>query len=121
MPKTTTTKKSTNTKTNHKAAKKTAVTTKRVATKSPKDSGKQEPMVVDLTRGVYVEEYAKYATSKGIDISQIHEERGGKRKHGQPASFDGKLGQFPKENFLETIPPVCKLLHRLLPFRQWNK
>jgi|GEM_PF-413642 hypothetical protein len=42
MPKTTTTKKSTNTKTNHKAAKKTAVTTKRVATKSPKDSGKQE-------------------------------------------------------------------------------
>lgn len=42
MSKTTTTKKSTNTKTNHKAAKKTAVTTKRVATKSPKDSGKQE-------------------------------------------------------------------------------
>ena len=42
MPKTTTTKKSTNTKTNHKAAKKTAVTTKRVATKSPKVSGKQE-------------------------------------------------------------------------------
>ena len=42
MPKTTTTKKSTNTKTNHKVAKKTATSTKKVTAKSPKDSGKQD-------------------------------------------------------------------------------
>lgn len=42
MPKTTTTKKSINTKTNHKVVKKTATNTKKVTAKSPKDSGKQD-------------------------------------------------------------------------------
>ena len=42
MPKTTTTKKSINTKTNHKVAKKTTTSTKKVTAKSPKDSGKQD-------------------------------------------------------------------------------
>lgn len=42
MPKTTTTKKSINTKTNHKVVKKAATSTKKVIAKSPKDSGKQD-------------------------------------------------------------------------------
>ena len=42
MPKTTTTKKSINTKTNHKVVKKAATNTKKIAAKSPKDSGKQD-------------------------------------------------------------------------------
>lgn len=69
-----------------------------------KDSGKQEPMVLDLTQGAYAEEYAKYATSKGIDISQIHEDAEGKENMANQHLSRENLASFLRRIFLEQFP-----------------
>ena len=67
-------------------------------------SGKQEPMVLDLTQGVYAEEYAKYATSKGIDISQIHEDAEGKESMASQHLSKENLASFLRRIFLKQFP-----------------
>ena len=67
-------------------------------------SGKQKPMVLDLTKSPYAEEYAKYATSKGIDMSQIHEDTEGKESMANQHLSRENLASFLRRIFLKQFP-----------------
>ena len=66
--------------------------------------GKQEPMILDLTQGRYAEEFAKYATSKGIGISQIHEDAEEKESMANQHPSTENLACFLRRIFLEQFP-----------------
>jgi len=67
-------------------------------------SGKQKPMVLDLTKSPYAKEYAKYATSNGIDISQIHEDAEGKESMANQHLSRENLASFLRRVFLKQFP-----------------
>ena len=69
-----------------------------------KSCSKQDPMVLDLTQGPYAEEFAKYATSKGIDVSQIHENAEGKESMANLHPSTENLACFLRRVFLKQFP-----------------
>ena len=66
--------------------------------------GKQNPMVLDLTQGPYAEEFAKYATCDGIDVSQIHENAEGEESMASLHPSTENLACFLRRIFLEQFP-----------------
>ena len=69
-----------------------------------KSCSKQDPMTLDLTQGPYAEEFAKYATSKGIDISQIHEDAEENANVTNLHPSTENLACFLRRIFLEQFP-----------------
>ena len=69
-----------------------------------KSCSKQDPMVLDLTQGPYAEEFAKYATSKGIDVSQIHEDAEEKESMANLHPSTENLACFLRRIFLKQFP-----------------
>ena len=61
-------------------------------------------MVLDLTQGPYAEEFDKYATSKGIDISQIHEDAEENANVTNLHPSTENLACFLRRIFLEQFP-----------------
>ena len=61
-------------------------------------------MVLDLTQGPYAEEFAKYATSKGIDVSQIHEDAEEKESMANLHPSTENLACFLRRIFLKQFP-----------------
>ena len=69
-----------------------------------KSCSKQDPMTLDLTQGPYAEEFAKYATCDGIDVSQIHENAEGKESMTNQHPSTENLACFLRRIFLKQFP-----------------
>ena len=69
-----------------------------------KSCSKQDPMTLDLTQGPYAEEFAKYATCDGIDVSQIHENAEGKESMANQHPSTENLACFLRRIFLKQFP-----------------